>query len=473
MLKNEKWPENCIWPEPLWDGNGMPWEADDLLLSPLDEECEDLLEIKEYFDSLVEEGRLNPDYSLNEDYEEDISDRDDEAGEEEDETDLVSFAPEIGSDYWDEGFDIEGWEQDFSDHINLLKIPAGNPGTDPISLIREVINYEFINENLLRQAFTRRAFALEYGIRGCSEELEFLGDSVLNTVVTKIVTTQLMEVDANHPEAPFEAKRKGLDEGALSRIRTSFVSKEYLAERAAELGLDQYILYGSGEEPTESAREDMVEALIGAAALDSGWNWEVLEDVVDRILCVQISNPDSYLKKTYYDIFNAWHQRHFRSMPSYEIYGRNPYYCAIRFSVPENDRGVRVAQRIDVHAESRSAARELAAEMAYRFVRNNGLWIDFKNAGIVPDEERSINQLQELYQKKYLEELPEYEFESWDGDKWQCSCICGDIHGFGRGQSKMKAKKRAAYMALVMLFKAAGICEDVWEKKMWGNYLKD
>ena len=46
-----------------------------------------------------------------------------------------------------------------------------------------MIGYEFINENLEKQAFTRRAYGLEYGV-GDSEELEFLGDSILNMVVT-------------------------------------------------------------------------------------------------------------------------------------------------------------------------------------------------------------------------------------------------------------------------------------------------
>lgn len=63
--------------------------------------------------------------------------------------------------------------------MNCIKIPFSSQ--DPVTAIRDVTGYEFINENLLRQAFTRRAFGLEYGV-GNSEELEFLGDSILNTV---------------------------------------------------------------------------------------------------------------------------------------------------------------------------------------------------------------------------------------------------------------------------------------------------
>ncbi len=49
-------------------------------------------------------------------------------------------------------------------------------------------------------------------------------------------------------------------EGALSKLRSQFVRIEYLASKAFEHGLDKYILYGTGEEQSESAREDMMES---------------------------------------------------------------------------------------------------------------------------------------------------------------------------------------------------------------------
>ena len=48
------WPENCVWPEPNRDGLGDYCEVDMVDPSLLDEEGEELLEIKEYFDRLVE-----------------------------------------------------------------------------------------------------------------------------------------------------------------------------------------------------------------------------------------------------------------------------------------------------------------------------------------------------------------------------------------------------------------------------------
>ena len=81
--------------------------------------------------------------------------------------------------------------------------------------------------------------------------------------------------------------------------------------------------------------------------------------MVDNLLCVQLTYPDRFLKATHYDLFNVWHQRHFGCMPSYLVYSFR----------------------------------------ANGFVRNHGLWVNLKDAGLVPNLENSINQLQELYQK--------------------------------------------------------------------------
>ena len=457
MSKNQHWPENCLWPEPIWDGEGWNWDPDDVDPFLLDEEGKELLDIRDYMDEQVAEGRLNDDYSLNEEYE----DLDQEDTED-------PWVPEKGEEYWeDDRFDLEYWEDEFSQHMNLLKIEACDPETDPIIFIRGIIGYVFVNENLLRQAFTRRAFQVEYGLRGCSEELEFLGDSVMNTMVTQLITRQLLSVDITLPEAPYHAAHPEFDEGVLTRIRTQYISKEYLARRATELELDRYILYGSSEMPTESSQEDMIEALIGAVALDSDWNWKEIEKVVDQLLCVQLTYPDQFLNATYYDLVNAWHQRHFGRIPSYEITGHDPYYCTLRYSVPENDRGMQTYQRIDVKESSRSYAREAAAREAYYFLMRHGLWMNLKEAGVEPRLDDSINQLQELYQKKYLSAPAQYEFELQNGDEWHCECRVDGVAEFGRGGSKTAAKKKAAFKVLVHLMMSAGICRDEWRKEMW------
>ena len=297
---------------------------------------------------------------------------------------------------------------------------------------------------------------VEYGLSGCNEELEFLGDTVLNTIVTRDMLQQLSSIQEEKTEAPFMVR---FQEGNLTKIRSRFVSKEFLSARAAELGLDKLILYGTGEEPTESSREDVMEALIGAVTVDYNWDWKIIADVVDKLICVQLEKPDEFLKASYYDIFNAWHQRRFGTTPEYEVFTFKDWCeCTLRFRVPVNEKGISQYQRVDVRrAASRSKAREEAAWDAYRFVMSHGLWVNLAEANMIPDRENSINQLQELYQKKYLEQLPVYEFEERSNDQWYCVCSCGSVSGVGQAVGKTKAKKRAAYMALVRLFAAAGM----------------
>ena len=125
-------------------------------------------------------------------------------------------------------------------------------------------------------------------------------------------------------------------------------------------------------------------------------------------------------------------------------------------------------QRLNCDGETRSRARENAARRAYEFIVRNGLWKNLSEAGIVPDLENSINQLQELYQKKYLEEKPEYEYDD-SGNEWHVDCRVEGYLGWGVAKSKVKAKKKAAYMVIVNMLISSGICEDEWHDKMIEN----
>lgn len=74
--------------------------------------------------------------------------------------------------------------------------------------------------------------------------------------------------------------------------------------------------------------------------------------------------------------------------------------------------------------------------------------------------------MQELYQKKYISQKPEYEFDSGDNGMmtWYCEVTIGDDidTGFVAGRSKTEAKKRASFLALLRLFEGSGIVKDEW-----------
>ena len=134
-------------------------------------------------------------------------------------------------------------------------IPPRKPDESLIWVERS-LGYVFVQSALCYTALTHRSAASDH-----NERLEFLGDSVLNCSVARLL------YDA-HPQ---------VDEGALSRLRATLVSGETLARIAADLGLGEHLRLGVGELKTGGFRRasilaDALEALLGAIFLDSGFD---------------------------------------------------------------------------------------------------------------------------------------------------------------------------------------------------------
>jgi len=122
------------------------------------------------------------------------------------------------------------------------------------------IQYKFRNSLLLAEALTHPSLAYEsQRPHFDNQRLEFLGDAVLQLVVTEALF-QLF------PDA---------SEGHLTKLRSRVVSRRALARFAMVIHLGDYVLLGKGEESTGGRRRlstlaDAFEALIGAVYLDSG-----------------------------------------------------------------------------------------------------------------------------------------------------------------------------------------------------------
>ena len=125
--------------------------------------------------------------------------------------------------------------------------------------LEKKIKYKFNNKDLLKNALTHKTFAfearnpIEY-----NERLELLGDSVLNFVVA---------------EQLYKSNRY-FSEGELTRRRANLVNNDFLAEKAMELNMGSFILFGKGEKKQNGANNptnlaNALEALIGAIYLDS------------------------------------------------------------------------------------------------------------------------------------------------------------------------------------------------------------
>jgi ribonuclease-3 len=125
-----------------------------------------------------------------------------------------------------------------------------------IDKFQTILNYQFKHLDLLEQALTHRSCSRSKN----NERLEFLGDSVLNMVISQHIYQ----------------REPGADEGDLSRIRASLVNEEALAQVARDFALGDFIYLGGGELKSGGFRRssilsDTLEAIIGAIYLDSGF----------------------------------------------------------------------------------------------------------------------------------------------------------------------------------------------------------
>lgn len=121
--------------------------------------------------------------------------------------------------------------------------------------LKKHFNYTFNNDQLFSLALTHRSARKKN-----NERLEFLGDAVLDFVISDVVYRL----------------RPDVSEGDLSRLRASLVRDRTLAELALEIDLGPRLILGSGELKSgghrrESILADALEALFGAIFLDSGF----------------------------------------------------------------------------------------------------------------------------------------------------------------------------------------------------------
>jgi ribonuclease-3 len=123
------------------------------------------------------------------------------------------------------------------------------------------LGISFHQESLLEQAFVHLSYLNENADFGqpSNERLEFLGDTVLNFIVTEKLYKEFPK----------------LSEGELTEIRASLVCRGTLAALASSLKLGDWLLLGRGEEASggrakESNLANAMEALIGALYLDQG-----------------------------------------------------------------------------------------------------------------------------------------------------------------------------------------------------------
>ena len=133
------------------------------------------------------------------------------------------------------------------------------------ALCRE-LGVKFADNGLLRQALTHTSYANERKNENVldNERLEFLGDAVLDLIVSEHLFRQY----------------SGLPEGDLTKARAAIVCEQTLSRVALEVNLGEYLLLGKGEAASGGRQRisilaDAFEAIIGAIYLDVGFRLSV------------------------------------------------------------------------------------------------------------------------------------------------------------------------------------------------------
>lgn len=183
------------------------------------------------------------------------------------------------------------------------------------------LNIKFLDLSLLERACTHRSYLNEHKSKKIehNERLEFLGDAVLELVVTSFLFRR-------YPDR---------DEGALTSYRSALVNTTSLSRAAISCGVNEYLLLSKGEaRDTGRARAiimaDTFEAIIGAVYLDQGYNASA--NFISTHLLEVIDIDDIIKNKSWLDAKSRFQEK------AQEMTGLTPSYRTVKEIGPDHSK---------------------------------------------------------------------------------------------------------------------------------------
>ncbi len=215
----------------------------------------------------------------------------------------------------------------------------------------EIIGINFRDKNLLKQAFTHRSYLNEHKESEIvhNERLEFLGDAVLELIVTEYLYTK-------YPDET---------EGSLTSYRAALVNAETMSKAASRINMNDFLLLSKGEsKDTGRARQiilaNTIEALIGALFLDQGY--EIAKYFISKNIFYLID--DIVSANTWMDAKSNFQEA------SQENESITPLYKTISEDGPDHDKDFTVGVYLDDEliasgvGKSKQEAEQIAAKLA-------------------------------------------------------------------------------------------------------------
>ncbi len=217
----------------------------------------------------------------------------------------------------------------------------------------------FKDKNLIKQAFIHRSYINENPNIGLShnERLEFLGDAVVELVVTDFLYK----------------KYKDYDEGELTALRSALVNAVIISDVASTLGMNDFLLLSKGEaKDTGKARQYILantyEAYVGAVYLDQGY--EVSKDFIASTLLIH--TEEIVKKKLWRDAKSLVQEK------AQEYVAFTPSYKVINESGPDHDKHFTIGIYFgaDLIAQGKGQSKQEAEQQAALNALKINNWID-------------------------------------------------------------------------------------------------
>lgn len=189
--------------------------------------------------------------------------------------------------------------------------------------ILKKFNIKTNNKQLYEQAFSHSSFCNEQGLENDYQRLEFLGDAVLDLVISEYLY-----------------KNFELEEGKMSKLRARYVCEKALSEYALNLNFNKYIKVGKGEKASggqfkRAILADAFEAFIGALYLDQGL--DKVKSFINHIIIPIIENNKINFFYDYKSSLQELAQVHHHKIE----------YTVIKQSGPSHDKRFMVMVKID------------------------------------------------------------------------------------------------------------------------------
>jgi ribonuclease-3 len=222
---------------------------------------------------------------------------------------------------------------------------------DKFQELAKKIGVEFKDIDLFKKALTHRSYLNEHKNEQIehNERLEFLGDAVLELIVTEY----LFEHFQNKPE------------GDLTNLRAALVKGENLTKVGRKIGIGEFLLLSKGEAKTQGKSKsyiiaNAIEAIIGAIYLDQGY--QTAEKFIIKYVIKEL--PQIIQEQLYKDSKSLFQEK------AQEIEGITPIYKLLAQSGPDHDKFFEVGVYLDEdlvakgQGRSKQEAQQKAAQKA-------------------------------------------------------------------------------------------------------------